>query len=62
MRQIGLADLERALQYDPQLVDAYLLVSKLQALPGGDRKRAMSAANEIVRLRPTSLPSKPKRC
>ncbi|HEY1602507.1 MAG TPA: tetratricopeptide repeat protein [Pirellulales bacterium] len=50
MRQIGLADLERALQYDPTMVDAYLLVSKLQALPGGDRKRAMSATNEIVRL------------
>jgi len=50
MRQIGLADLERALQYDPALTDAHLLVARLQTLPGGDRKRAMTAINDLVRL------------
>ena len=50
LRQIGLADFERALQCDPQLAEANLLIARLQALPGGDRKRAMSAINELVRL------------
>ncbi len=50
MRQIGLADLERALQFDPGLAEAHLLVARLQSLPGGDRKRAMMAINELVKL------------
>ncbi|MBI2824518.1 MAG: tetratricopeptide repeat protein [Planctomycetia bacterium] len=50
MRQIALADLERALQYDATLVEAQLLVARLQTLPGGDRKRAVSAIDEVVRL------------
>ena len=50
MRQIGLADLERALQFDSALADAHLLVARLQTLPGGDRKRALTAINELVRL------------
>jgi tetratricopeptide (TPR) repeat protein len=50
MRQIGLADLERALQYDPALADAHLLIARLQTLPGGDRKRALTAINELVKL------------
>ncbi len=50
MRQIGLADLERALQYDATLTDAHLLVARLQSLPGGDSKRAMTAINDVVRL------------
>src|SRR5579863_167860 len=50
MRQIGLADLERALQYDSTLAEAHLLVARLQALPGGDRKRALAALDELVRL------------
>ena len=50
MRQIGLADLERALQYDASLAEAHLLVARLQALPGGDHKRALSALDDLVRL------------
>ncbi|HEY4310124.1 MAG TPA: tetratricopeptide repeat protein [Pirellulales bacterium] len=50
MRQIGLADLERALQYDPNVAEAHLLIARLQTLPGGDRKRAIVAINELVRL------------
>ncbi len=50
MRQIGLADLERSLQYDTSLIDAHLLIARLQVLPGGDRKRAVSALSEVVRL------------
>ena len=50
MRQIGLADLERALQYDPDLVDAYLQIARLQSLPGGDRKRAIAALTDVIRL------------
>ena len=49
-RQISLADLERALQYDPTLVDAHLQIARLQTLPGGDRKRAITALTEIVSL------------
>ena len=32
------------------LADAHLLVARLQTLPGGDRKLAMTAINELVKL------------
>jgi len=50
LRQMAVADFERALQYDPKVVEAHALVAKLQMLPGGDRKRATAAIEELVKL------------
>lgn len=50
LRQMAVADFERALQYDPKVIEAHALVAKLQMLPGGDRKRATAAIEELVKL------------
>ncbi len=50
MRQMSLADLERAIQFDAEQADAHSLIARLQLLPGGDRKRAMKALEEVLRL------------
>lgn len=47
-RQTALKDLERATKADPKLAEAYLLIVKLQVLPGGDIKAARSAADKAV--------------
>jgi len=50
LRQIAVADFERALQYDDKVVEAHALLAKLLMLPGGDRKRAAAALEELVKL------------
>lgn len=50
LRRAALADLERAIKIDPQLVDAHLLIAGLHALPGGDRERGKTSAAMAVRL------------
>ena len=50
LRRLALADLEKALEYAPELAAAHLLVAKLQSLPGGDRSKAMAAVDEAIRL------------
>jgi len=50
IRREALKDLAKARQYDPALPDIYLLEAKFQALPGGDKKAALEAADEAVRL------------
>lgn len=48
LRQVALADLERALELEPEQPEANLLVGRLHALPGGDKKRALKALDAAV--------------
>jgi tetratricopeptide (TPR) repeat protein len=48
-RQLALRDLERSVEHDAQQPQCYLLITKLNVLPGGDRKRAISAADHAVK-------------
>ena len=54
-RRVALDDLEKALQLDPDQPGALYLVARLNALPGGDRRRALEAADQAVRLIKTDL-------
>lgn len=50
LRQIALTDLERALRHEPKDAETHYLVARLQALPGGDRARAIAALDEAIKL------------
>jgi tetratricopeptide (TPR) repeat protein len=50
IRQVAMKDLERAIKADPNLVEAHMLIAKLQALPGGDLKVAKSSIDAAVNL------------
>jgi tetratricopeptide (TPR) repeat protein len=60
LRQIALADLERALRHDNDMPEAHYLIGRLQCMPGGDRERAMIALDEAIKLdsEDTSIKSK----
>jgi tetratricopeptide (TPR) repeat protein len=49
-RQLAMKDLERALEVDPDMGSAHLLIGRLQALPGGDDDRARKAIDAAIRL------------
>lgn len=49
-RDLGIADLEKLLQYDEEFSDAYMMLARLHALPGGDRGRALAAINKAIEL------------
>lgn len=53
-RQLALADLEKAVDYKPDFVDAHLLICELSLLPGGDpdkdRKRGFQSATKAVEV------------
>lgn len=48
LRQLALADLERALQYDKKQAQTYLIVARLNLYPDGNRTRAKSALDEAI--------------
>lgn len=50
MRRLALSDLEESLEVKPDEPDAHFLVARLQALPGGERDRAVKAVDEAVHL------------
>jgi len=50
IRQQALKDLEKAKRHDPTLPDIYILESKFQALPRGDRKAAAASIEEAIKL------------
>jgi tetratricopeptide (TPR) repeat protein len=50
MRTYAMRDLNEAIERDPQLGAAQLMIARLEALPGGDRKRALEAAGKVVEL------------
>lgn len=49
-RRLAMKDLNRVIEIDPKMGSAQLLIAKLQALPGGDRKTAKQAANQAIEL------------
>ncbi|MCE9556032.1 MAG: tetratricopeptide repeat protein [Planctomycetes bacterium] len=49
-RRLALTDLELALTYDPDNAEGQLLVARLNALPEGNAKRAVTAVEAAVRL------------
>jgi tetratricopeptide (TPR) repeat protein len=50
LRQFAMKDLERVVKLDPELGEAHLRIARLAALPQGDRKRGLQAANKAVEL------------
>lgn len=50
LRQLALKDLDRAIELNPTLGDAHLLLARLHALPGGDAQRGAQAAGTAVNL------------
>ncbi len=50
LRQVALPDLQKIVQYDDQHGEAYLLIARLEALPGGEREEAEKAAARAVEL------------
>lgn len=50
MRSFAVRDLNEALQRNPELGTAHLMMARLQALPGGNRDRAVQAADQALRL------------
>ncbi len=49
-RTLALEDLEKGLAAAPDQPEAWLVVSQLQSLPGGDREKALAAASKVVEL------------
>lgn len=57
-RRVAVKHLERAIEVDPNMGSAQLLVARLQALPGGDREKAKESVNAAIELladEPTEL-------
>ena len=50
MRTFALRDLGEAIDRDPKLGAAQLMLARLEALPGGNRKRAVEAAEKAIEL------------
>jgi tetratricopeptide (TPR) repeat protein len=50
LRQFALRDLERAVEVEPGLGDAHLMIAKLHLLPGGESVRAEKAASAAVNV------------
>jgi tetratricopeptide (TPR) repeat protein len=49
-RTLALEDLEKGLATEPDQPEAWLLVGRLQSLPGGDRQKALDAATKTIEL------------
>ena len=49
-RSQALNRLRKAIEFDPDMVDAYLLIAKLNGLPGGDKDEALEAIDKVVEL------------
>jgi tetratricopeptide (TPR) repeat protein len=47
-RQFALSDLQRAVSLDDKIVDAHLLIGKLQSLPLGDPNAARKALSKVI--------------
>jgi tetratricopeptide (TPR) repeat protein len=51
LRLMAVNDLERAVRHDPTQPESQYLLGRMHALPGGDRKRAMTALDEAIKLK-----------
>jgi tetratricopeptide (TPR) repeat protein len=49
LRQMALLDLGRAIKHIPDQPEIYMLIGRLESLPGGDQKRALRAIEDAVR-------------
>lgn len=56
-RDIAVNDLQKAITHVPDLAEAYPLIYKLCALPGGDRELGLKACNESIRLSADNRPA-----
>ena len=50
LRVVAIRDLEKLLQHDDQFRDAYMMLGRLEALPGGDRTKAKMAIDRAIDL------------
>jgi tetratricopeptide (TPR) repeat protein len=50
LRQLAVADLERALKLEPEQPAEQLLLGRLYALPGGDKRLALTAIEQAIRF------------
>jgi len=50
MRAYAMRDLDEAIERDPDLGAAQLMLARLESLPGGNRKRALEAAEKAIDL------------
>ncbi|QDU94816.1 tetratricopeptide repeat protein [Lignipirellula cremea] len=50
MRQIAIPQLKKALQFNADMLDAHLLIARLQALPGGELEDGQRSADAAVKL------------
>ncbi|NBV44780.1 MAG: tetratricopeptide repeat protein [Planctomycetia bacterium] len=50
MRSFALRDLAEAIEREPDLAAAHLAIARLEALPRGDRQRALAAASRAIEL------------
>ena len=51
MRVSAVGDLSEAVANDPEIADAYLLIARLQVLPGGDPKQAKTMIDKLLTLK-----------
>ena len=49
LRQVAIADLERAVRHEPKLAEAHFQLGRLHTLPGGDRQRAVKELDEAIK-------------
>jgi len=50
LREVAIPLLKKALNFNPDMLDAHLLLAKLQALPGGEQDGGSQAADAAVKL------------
>lgn len=50
LRRQTMTDLKKAIENNSKLADAYLLMSRIELLPGGDRDNAMESINTAIEL------------
>ena len=50
LRTLALADLQKAVEAQPKLGEALILIAKLQVLPQGDRDKAMEAVEQAIEV------------
>lgn len=50
MRAFAMRDLNEVVERDPQIGQAHLMIARLEALPGGNRERAATAAAKALEL------------
>ncbi|MCR9292252.1 MAG: tetratricopeptide repeat protein [bacterium] len=50
LKRMTMADLEKAIENNPELADAYMLIARLETLPGGSRENALENLDKAVEL------------